>query len=90
MGEAALERRLLVGSQKARDYVQPDYGRVHHELRRKGMTLMLLWEEHRADYSRSQSSFPVMLRRRVVSRGGSPFRITLTPGSPSPIIRKAP
>jgi transposase len=31
--------------------VQPDYGRIHHELRRKGMTLMLLWEEHRADYA---------------------------------------
>ena len=49
MDEAELERRLLVGSQKARDYVRPDYGRMHHELRRKGMTLMLLWEEHRAD-----------------------------------------
>jgi hypothetical protein len=55
MDEAALERRLMVGSQKARDYVQPDYGRVHHELRRKGMTLMLLWEEHRADYADSQT-----------------------------------
>ncbi|MEJ7807448.1 MAG: IS21 family transposase, partial [Telluria sp.] len=55
MDEAALERRLLVGSQKARDYVQPDYGRVHQELRRKGMTLMLLWEEHRADYADCQT-----------------------------------
>lgn len=55
MDEAALERRLLVGSQKARDYVQPDYGRMHHELRRKGMTLMLLWEEHRADYADCQT-----------------------------------
>ncbi len=55
MDEAALERRLMVGSQKARDYVQPDYGRVHHELRRKGMTLMLLWEEHRADYAANQT-----------------------------------
>lgn len=55
MDDAALERRLMVGSQKARDYVQPDYGRVHHELRRKGMTLMLLWEEHRADYAASQT-----------------------------------
>lgn len=27
-------------------YVLPDYSRVHQELRRKGMTLMLLWEEH--------------------------------------------
>ena len=55
MDEAALERRLLVGAQKARAYVQPDYGRVHQELRRKGMTLMLLWEEHRADYADCQT-----------------------------------
>ena len=55
MDEAALERRLMVGSQKARDYVQPDYGRLHQELRRKGMTLMLLWEEHRADYADCQT-----------------------------------
>lgn len=55
MDEAALERRLLVGPRRAHDYVQPNYGRVHQELRRKGMTLMLLWEEHRADYADSQT-----------------------------------
>lgn len=55
MDEAALERRLMVGSQKARDYVQPDYGRMHRELGRKGMTLMLLWEEHRADFAHCQT-----------------------------------
>ena len=55
MDEAALERRLMAGSQKARDYAQPDYGRVHQELRRKGMTLMLLCEEHRADYADNQT-----------------------------------
>jgi transposase len=35
--------------------VQPGYGRLHQELRRKGMTLMLLWEEHRADYADRQT-----------------------------------
>ena len=35
--------------------MQPDYGRLHQELRRKGMTLMLLWEEHRADYADRQT-----------------------------------
>ena len=55
MDEAALERRLLVGAQKTSDYVQPDYGRLHQELRRKGMTLMLLWEEHRADHADRQT-----------------------------------
>ena len=49
--EITLRQRLLVGPERPRDHVQPDYGRLHHELRRKGMTLMLLWEEHRADYA---------------------------------------
>jgi transposase len=49
--ETTLERRLLVALECPRDHVQPDYGRLHHELRRKGMTLMLLWDEHRADYA---------------------------------------
>ena len=49
--EATLERCLLVAPERPRDHVQPDYGRLHQELRRKGMTLMLLWEEHRADYA---------------------------------------
>ena len=43
LDEAALARRLLASPEKPRDHVQPDYGRIHHELRRKGMTLMLLW-----------------------------------------------
>jgi len=49
--ETTLERRLLCAPERPRDHVQPDYGRLHQELRRKGMTLMLLWEEHRADYA---------------------------------------
>jgi transposase len=55
MDEAALERRLLVAPQRQSDFVQPDYGRVHHELRRKGMTLMLLWEEHRTEHAAAQT-----------------------------------
>ena len=51
MDEAALERRLIAGAANVRDHVQPDYGRLHVELRRKGMTLQLLWEEYRADYA---------------------------------------
>jgi len=36
--------------QRASAFVQPDYARVHQELRRKGMALMLLREEHRLQY----------------------------------------
>jgi len=45
--EVELERRILVGPNCQRERVQPDYGRLHQELRRKGMTMMLLWEEYR-------------------------------------------
>ena len=55
LDESALERRLLAAPHKPSEFVQPDYGRVHHELRRKGMTLMLLWEEHRAEHAGSQT-----------------------------------
>jgi transposase len=53
--EVALERQLLVAPEKLRNHVQPDYGRIHHELRRKGVTLMLLCEEYRADYADRQT-----------------------------------
>jgi hypothetical protein len=45
LDEAALEQRLLSKPAKRSAYAMPNYGRIHHELRRKGMTLMLLWEE---------------------------------------------
>ena len=53
--EITLERRLLAAPQRPRSHVQPDYGRAHQELRRKGMTLMLLWEEYRADHAEDQT-----------------------------------
>ena len=46
MDEAALERQLLSAPRPSDIYAQPDYGRVHQELHRKGMTLALLWEEY--------------------------------------------
>ena len=53
--EITLERRLLAAPQRPCSHVQPDYGRTHQELRRKGMTLMLLWEEYRADHAEDQT-----------------------------------
>lgn len=46
MDEAALERRLLTSSRPSPSYAQADFGRLHQELGRKGVTLMLLWEEY--------------------------------------------
>jgi len=50
LGDAALERRLYPPpvSLPAGERPQPDWSRVHLELRRKGVTLRLLWEEYQA------------------------------------------
>ena len=47
MDETALHQRLLGGSAPRQStFIEPDYAQLHKELRRKGMTLMLLWQEH--------------------------------------------
>jgi hypothetical protein len=46
LSEAQLHRQFLAETPQTSPYVLPNYGLVHQELRRKGMTLMLLWEEH--------------------------------------------
>jgi len=71
--EITLERRLLVAPQKPRNHVQPDYGRLHQELRRKGMTLMLLWEEYRAEHA----------DRQTYAYSSSATTIGVSPGSSS-------
>src|ERR1700722_14201211 len=50
--EEALELRLYPQSPiAAKDRrPQPDWAAVHRELRRPGVTLQLLWEEHRAGH----------------------------------------
>ena len=51
LDDTALHNRLLGTPQRTSGFVQPDYGRMHQELRRKGMTLMLLWQEHGVQHS---------------------------------------
>ena len=51
LDDTALHNRLLAIPQRISAFVQPDYGRIHQELRRKGMTLMLLWQEHVEQHS---------------------------------------
>jgi len=48
LDEAALERRLIGRSSAETRVVAADFARVHLELRRKGVTLVLLWQEYRA------------------------------------------
>ena len=49
LDEDALERRLNLrhGRGAARGHVAPDFAHVHQELKRKSVTLALLWEEYR-------------------------------------------
>ena len=46
LDETALHQRLLGTPKRASSFVAPDYAQLHQELGRKGMTLMLLWQEH--------------------------------------------
>jgi hypothetical protein len=91
LDEAALERRLLVAPEQPRDHVQPDYGRLHQELRRKGMTLMLLWDADVQTYSYSlfceyYRRFAKQLKRsmRQVHRAGEKLFINV--GEPADAI----
>ena len=51
LDEAALERRLLGRSAAETRVVPADFASVHIELRRKGVTLALLWQEYRAAHA---------------------------------------
>ncbi len=46
LDEQALERQLLGPPSGPVAFAQPDYGQIHVELRGKGVTLMLLWQEY--------------------------------------------
>jgi transposase len=52
LDEAQLEARLydLGRTSAGKDKAQPDCAYLHKELRRKGVTLMLLWQEYKANH----------------------------------------
>jgi hypothetical protein len=55
MDEAQLHKRLIGSVATQGSFVLPNYGLIHQELRRKGMTLMLLWEEHVEQHGQEQT-----------------------------------
>ena len=55
MDEAQLHSRLIGSVATQGSFVLPNYGIIHQELRRKGMTLMLLWEEHVEQHGQEQT-----------------------------------
>jgi transposase len=52
LDDVELERRLFSSTDgiQAKTRPQPDWAYIHRELRRKSVTLMLLWEEYRAQH----------------------------------------
>jgi transposase len=46
MDEAALQARLYPPREASTRFAEPDYPRLHQELKRKGVTLQLLWSEY--------------------------------------------
>ena len=48
LDERQLTMRLLPRTNTAGSYVEPDWAAVHRELDRKGVTLVLLWQEYQA------------------------------------------
>ena len=49
MDEAALEARLYPPREASTRYAEPDHAKLHTELKRKGVTLQLLWSEYVAE-----------------------------------------
>ena len=50
LDEAGLEGLLFRQAAPREHYAQPDYAVIHQELKRKGVTLQLLWEEYQAGH----------------------------------------
>ena len=48
LDESGLEALLFRQAAPREHYAQPDYALIHQELKRKGVTLQLLWEEYHA------------------------------------------
>jgi len=82
MSEAALEAQLYAPAAPAKQArPEPDWPAVHRELRRKGVTLDLLWQEYKAEHPDGYrySSFCIHYRRWV-GRLSVSMRQTHTPG----------
>ncbi|NQX98934.1 MAG: transposase, partial [Flavobacteriales bacterium] len=50
LSEAVLEQRLFPGKGSSAKKEVPDFALMHKELKRKGMTKILLWQEYQAKY----------------------------------------
>lgn len=55
--DAALETRLYPSRPKLTEHAAPDFAVVHRELKRKGVTLELLWHEYKQDQGERAYSY---------------------------------
>src|ERR1700721_2640128 len=53
LDEAGLEALMYRKPASPERYAQPDYALMHQELKRKGVTLQLLWEDYEKAYGES-------------------------------------
>lgn len=78
--DAELERRLQGGRRGGPKpaYVLPDFATIHHELKRKGVTLLLLWQEYAAAQGEAAYSYPQFCAHYRVWRERQPRRLRQT------------
>ena len=59
LSESAVEQRLFPAASRRphHQWTEPDWSTLHQELRRKGVTLQLLWEEYRAAHPTTSYSY---------------------------------
>jgi hypothetical protein len=66
MDEAQFHNRRINNLPAERAFVLPDHGLIHQELRRKGMTLMLLWEENVDRYGKEHThQYQILMAREL-------------------------
>ena len=68
LDDSALERRLLKMAERPSSRPEPDWERVHRELRRKGVTLQLLWLEHKEQHPNGHQYSQFCRRYRLWQR----------------------
>jgi hypothetical protein len=71
LSDAELERRLFVpaGFDDGPTRPVPDWGKVHEELKRRSVTLMILWEEHREAAERESKRLATRLATMTSQQG---------------------
>ena len=64
LDDSALEKLLYrQGNAREPTFAEPDYALVHQELKRKGVTLTLLWEEYRQAVGERSYQYPAFCTR---------------------------